>query len=153
MKAILLVGGLGTRLRPLTTNRPKALMPVLNRPFISYQLDLLKKAGVTEVVFAAGHLSERIREIFPLYSRKNFVLRFAREPRPLGTGGGIRFGYGKLSSWADKSEPLFILNGDVLIDIDLNRLLGFHRSNKSQCTIAVKKVEDPTNFGVVEFKA
>lgn len=149
MRAILLVGGLGTRLRPLTENRPKALIPVLNRPFISYLLDHLKEAGVTDVVFAAGHLAEPIKRIFPTYSTKNFRLHFAEELRPLGTGGAIRFAFERFKHKNDP-RPVLVFNGDVLFDLSLKRFNVFHRQKKSSCTIALKKVDNPAAFGVVE---
>jgi mannose-1-phosphate guanylyltransferase len=149
VRAILLVGGLGTRLRPLTENRPKALIPVLNRPFISYLLDHLKEAGVTDVVFAAGHLAEPIKRIFPTYSTKNFRLHFAEELRPLGTGGAIRFAFERFKHKNDP-RPVLVFNGDVLFDLSLKRFNVFHRQKKSSCTIALKKVDNPAAFGVVE---
>ncbi len=151
MKAILLVGGQGTRLRPLTENRPKALVPVLNRPFISYLLDSLKEAGVTDVAFAAGHLASPIKRIFPKYQKRDFRLHFAEEPGPLGTGGAIRFAYEKLKKTS--GEPVLVINGDVLFDISLKEFIGYHKLKNAECSIALKKVEDPAAFGVVEIDA
>lgn len=142
MRAILLVGGLGTRLRPLTSTRPKALMPVLNRPFLSYLLDSLGEENVTEIILAAGHQAKPLTKHFP-------KLRHAIEPEPLGTGGAIRFAFEKFRKKNDPS-PVLIFNGDVLFDLSLKEFIEFHDAKKSQCTIALKKMADPTAFGVVQ---
>src|SRR5687768_16600376 len=118
MRALLLVGGLGTRLRPLTSTRPKALMPLLNRPFLSYLLDSLDDAGINDVVLAAGHQAKPLKKYFP-------KLRHAIEPEPLGTGGAIRFGFEKFRSKTDPS-PVLIFNGDVLFDLSLKDFIAFH---------------------------
>lgn len=149
MKAILLVGGQGTRLRPLTENRPKALIPILNKPFISYLLDHLKEAGVQDVMFAAGHLAEPIKKIFPTYASKKFRLHFAVEPTPLGTGGAIRFAYDKFKK-SESAEPVLVFNGDVLFDLSLTDFIKHHLSVKAEASIALKKVEHPEAFGVIE---
>jgi mannose-1-phosphate guanylyltransferase len=149
MRAILLVGGFGTRLRPLTVNRPKALIPILNRPFISFLLDLLKDAGVSEVVFAAGHLAAPLRSIFPAYQSKSFKLHLALEPRPLGTGGAIRFAYERFSN-KKSDEPVLVLNGDVLMDFDARRFIAQHKKKGAAASVVLKRMPDPVAFGVVK---
>jgi NDP-sugar pyrophosphorylase family protein len=140
VKAILLVGGQGTRLRPLTENRPKALIPILNKPFISYLLDHLKEAGVQDVMFAAGHLAEPIKKIFPTYASKKFRLHFAVEPTPLGTGGAIRFAYDKFKK-SESAEPVLVFNGDVLFDLSLTDFINHQ--------VTLKGLEGGVNYTMV----
>lgn len=149
MKAIILAGGLATRLRPLTLHQPKALMPLLDRPFISYQFDLLVAAGVTEVVMAAGYLADVLKKNCPRDT--SLKIYFSVEDSPLGTGGAIRLAYEQFPS----KEPTSILvfNGDVLFDIDVKTYFAFHKQNKAQGSIALKKVDDPVRFGVVDIDA
>lgn len=154
MKAIILVGGYGTRLRPLTLKTPKALLPVHNKPFIYYQLDLLQSAGVKEVAFASGHLSSRLKQVVPKLGFRKMKFYFPIEKNPLGTGGAIRFAYDHLKSKTLKStEPIFVFNGDVFLDIPLNKFLKYHQKHKSECSIALTKVPDGTPFGVVRTKS
>lgn len=150
MKAILLVGGLGTRLRPLTLSEPKALLPILNRPFLSYQLDLLKEAGVKDVVLSAGKNSRAWEKSFWKIRQRGLRLHFCYEPSPLGTGGGIRYAYEflKRNSLIDK-DPLLVFNGDVFFDIDLQHFLNFHNRKGASVTIAMTRVEDPRRFGLI----
>ncbi|MBL0059890.1 MAG: nucleotidyltransferase family protein [Elusimicrobia bacterium] len=131
MKALILLGGLGTRLRPLTVDRPKPLLPILNRPFIAYQIDLLKKFGVREVVLGLGHKATAFRR--QLGTGKEWGVKFiySLEKEPLGTGGAIRHALDHLNG------PAFILNGDVLSDFDLKALAETHRKAKADATLAL----------------
>lgn len=148
--AVLLVGGLGTRLRPLTLHRPKALMPVLNKPFLSYQFDLLKKAGVSHVALAANPKFKKWKKDLLRIVPKGIKLHFAFEPEPLGTGGAIRFGYDYLlKSSRQTFETVIVFNGDVLFEINLNSLVHYHRKRKSDGTIALTPVSDISRYGVV----
>lgn len=144
MNALILLGGLGSRLRPLTLSRPKPLLPILNRPLISYQIDLLKKFGVRKVVLALGHQSSHFRR--HLGTGKAWGVRFVYsfERVPLGTGGAIRHALPHLTG------PAFILNGDVLSDFDLDRMTFHHRRTKADATLALVEVSDPSAFGLVE---
>jgi NDP-sugar pyrophosphorylase family protein len=149
--AIILIGGFGTRLRPLTLKQPKALMPVLNRPFLSYQLDILKEAGVTDVVLAAGQHSKpwsaALRRVCPPRLR----MHFAFEPAPLGTAGAIRFAYDTLKKKNKTiNGPILVFNGDVFFNLPVREFVAFHKDNGSQATVALTPVEDPSRFGVVE---
>ncbi len=147
--AIILVGGFGTRLRPLTLHRPKALMPILNRPFLSYQFDILKKAGVRSVVLAANPAFKKWKRAINALVPKGMSLYFAFEPKPLGTGGAIRFGYDFLKKKVPLHSSVFVLNGDVLIDIDLKKVLTRHKARRSSCSLVLTVVPDISRFGLV----
>jgi NDP-sugar pyrophosphorylase family protein len=144
MKALILLGGLGTRLRPLTAHCPKPLLPILNRPFISYQLDLLKKYGVRDVVLALGHKAGHFRRELGDGKRWGVRFTYSLERKPLGTGGAIRLALPHLRG------PAIILNGDVLSDFDLGRLAATHRRRRSDATLALVEVKNPSAYGLVE---
>lgn len=151
MKAILLIGGFGTRLRPLTLTRPKALLPVLNRPFLSYQLELLAEAGVSDVMLACGKHMAAFRKAFLALAPKRMKMHFAFEPDPLGTGGAIRFAHDKLKKMVHPDfAPVLVFNGDVFFDLPVNEFIRFHLTNRAEGTIALTRVEDPSRFGLVE---
>lgn len=150
MIAILLVGGFGTRLRPLTLNRAKGLLPVLNRPFLSYQLDLLREGGVTDAVLAAGRHARQWEKGLRGITPRGLRLHFAYEPAPLGTGGAIRFAYDAARRRLPVDGPVVVLNGDVFLDLDIRKFSAFHRARGSQATIALTEVDDPSRFGVVK---
>lgn len=149
MIALLLVGGQGTRLRPLTLGRPKGLIPVLNRPFLSYQLDLLKEAGVRDVVLAAGRHARQWEAALRSVG-KGLRFHFAYEPQPLGTGGAIRFAFDSLDRRRPVNEPVLVFNGDVFFELDIPAFEAFHRRRGSVCSIALIKVDDTSRFGVVK---
>ncbi len=151
MNAILLVGGLGTRLRPLTLHRPKALLPVLNKPFLNYQLDILKEAGVKHVMLAAGpeaeHWERALRHVKP----KGLHLHFWYEKVRLGTGGAIRFAFDELRQRRLASpDPVLVLNGDILLELDVKRFLAFHRNRKACGSLALTRVADPSRYGLIK---
>lgn len=147
MKALILLGGLGTRLRPLTLDCPKPLLPILNRPFLSYQIDLLKKFGVRDVVLALGHKAAHFRR--RLGDGRTWGVRFAYsvETEPLGTGGAIRRALDHVT------DRVVILNGDVLSDFDLSRISSQHERLRAQGTLALVEVKDPSAYGLVETRA
>jgi NDP-sugar pyrophosphorylase family protein len=143
VKAVVLVGGEGTRLRPLTFTTPKSLLPIANVAFLERQLTWLVAHGVTEVVLSLGYLPDAFREHFPDDRFGDVALRYAVEEKPLGTAGGIRYA-------ADGIDDRFVVcNGDVLTDLDLSALVDFHASTGSEATIALTRVPDPSAFGVV----
>jgi len=144
MKAVVLLGGLGSRLKPLTLERPKPLISIMNRPFITYQIDLLKRFGVRDVVLALGHKAAFFKRA--LGDGKKFGVRFtySLEKEPLGTGGAIRLALQHIKG------PTFVLNGDVLSDFDLEKMAREHRVKKSDATLALVSVENPSAFGSVE---
>ncbi|MFZ4515773.1 MAG: sugar phosphate nucleotidyltransferase [Acidimicrobiia bacterium] len=143
MKAIVLVGGEGTRLRPLTLTTPKPLLPIANVPFLERQLRWLERSGVTDVVLSLGYLPEAFRAHFPGSKFGEMRLEYAVEETPLGTAGGIRF------AAASVDERVIVCNGDVLTTLDLPALIAFHESRHAEATIALTQVQDPSAFGVV----
>lgn len=147
MKALILLGGLGSRLRPLTSHRPKPLLPILNRPFIGYQIDLLKKYGVKDVVLALGHKAAHFRRALGNGQRWGVRFTYSLEKEPLGTGGAIRLALPHLRG------PAYILNGDVLSDFNLGQLAATHHLRRADATLALVDVEDPSAFGLVETNA
>jgi mannose-1-phosphate guanylyltransferase len=142
MQALILVGGEGTRLRPLTLKRPKPVLPLVGKPFISYMLDWLREHGVDEVVMACGFEPDALRETIGSGDAGQRV-RYVVEPDPRGTAGAIRFAKPELQ------ERFFVLNGDVLCDLDLTALMNEHTSNQALATIGLYPVPDATGYGVV----
>jgi len=138
MMAVILIGGRGTRLRPFTMDTPKPLLPVLNRPFLLYQLDLLKKHGVKKVLLCTSYMARDFRSL--LGARVEYV----HEKTPLGTGGALRNALDKLG------ETTLVLNGDIFHQLDVSAFLRQHRKNKADLSIALTRVKDPTLYGVVE---
>jgi NDP-sugar pyrophosphorylase family protein len=143
-QAIILAGGAGTRLRPLTTALPKPVVPLLNRPFLSYQLALLRQHGVTDVVLSCSYRTDDVRAALGNGEAFGMKLRYAVEVEPLGTGGGVR-------NAADLEQGgLFVLNGDILTDADLGAMRAFHAASGSRTTIVLTRVENPRAYGLVE---
>lgn len=144
MKGIIIAGGLGTRLRPLTYRRPKPLIPVANRPFLEYQVAHLRKHGIDDIVFATNYMSEQIEAHFGDGMRFGVRMRYALEDQPLGTGGAIR-------NAADlfPGETVVVFNGDVLTDFDIGAVLTFHMKKRAAATIFLSEVPSPHPFGVL----
>ncbi|MFN0118615.1 MAG: sugar phosphate nucleotidyltransferase [Elusimicrobiota bacterium] len=150
MNAIILLGGLGTRLRPLTILKPKALLPILNKPFLSYQFDLLRRSGIKNVVLAAGMANLPFKKEFLALGGRGLNVKICFEPFPLGTGGAIKFGYEQLLKYFPPSAvPVFVMNGDVFINLDIKSFFKKHLLNKAVVSIALTKVKDPSQFGVI----
>jgi NDP-sugar pyrophosphorylase family protein len=147
MKAVILVGGEGTRLRPLTLGTPKPVVPVVDRPFLRHQLDLLLRAGVRDVVFSVAYRPERIEAIFGDGASLGMRIRYAFEETPLGTGGAVK----NAEPYLD--ERTIVLNGDVLTDADLPGILAAHRSAGAAATIVLAPVPNPAAYGLVETEA
>jgi mannose-1-phosphate guanylyltransferase len=146
MQAVILVGGLGTRLRPITYDIPKALVPLRNQPFIGYMMDMLRAGGVDGVILAMGYLPDQIQDYFATREDlKDFPINYAVEDRPLGTAGGIK----NAERYLD-GGPLVVVNGDVLTGTDLRSAIELHESSDSLATITLTSVEDPTAYGLVE---
>lgn len=145
MKALVLAGGFGTRLRPLSCTRPKLLLPVANQPLIDWTLKGLSDYGLDTVVLAVNYMAEAlVRYLGP--TKFNLGILYSREERPLGTGGPIR----RAESFLGDGEPFMVLNGDVISDIDYSRLLEFHREKGGLATITLFEVPDPSRYGAVE---
>ncbi len=144
MKAVILVGGEATRLRPLTYNTPKAMVPVLNKPFLEHVIGHLSEHQVKDIVLAQGRLSQPIEGYFGDGSRFGVRLIYLRENKPLGTGGAIKNAEGYLD------ETFLVLNGDIFTDLDITAMISFHRERKAKVTIALTPVDDPTSYGLIE---
>jgi mannose-1-phosphate guanylyltransferase len=142
LPAVILVGGEGTRLRPLTERTPKPMLPLLGRPLLSYTFDHLRAAGVERATLACGYLPTGIKDHFGL-EYEGMSLEYRTEPEPLGTGGGIRF------AAAELDETFFALNGDSLREADLGALVAFHRARGASATILLAPVDDVSCYGVV----
>jgi NDP-sugar pyrophosphorylase family protein len=149
MRAILLAGGKGTRLRPLTLHTPKPIVPIFDRPFLRYQIDLLRQVPeIDEIVLSLNYQPRRIEEVFGDGSNLGVHLSYVVEPNPLGTGGAIKFAAGDY-----KGEPLVVFNGDVFTSVDLPAVIAQHRERKAQATIVLTPVDNPTAYGLVETDA
>jgi mannose-1-phosphate guanylyltransferase len=143
MQALVLAGGEGTRLRPLTATLPKPVIPLAGRPFISYMIDWLGSHGVDEVILACGFMADALREALGEGEPGGPRLRYLTEPEPLGTAGAIRFA-------ADLLEERFLaLNGDVLADLDLTALVREHESRRARATLGLHPVKDTSAYGLV----
>ncbi len=148
MQAIVLVGGKGTRLRPLTDSTPKPALTLVDRPFLAYMIEWLAGHGVSEVVLACGFLPDVLREALTGEEERAGVrIRYAVEPEPLGTAGAIRFAADQLGD--DLGETFLALNGDVLTDLDLSALRRAHDERGAAATIGLHPVEDSSAFGLV----
>jgi mannose-1-phosphate guanylyltransferase len=145
MKAILLAGGQGTRLRPLTLDTPKPVVPIFDRPFLTYQIDLLKQVPeIDEVVLSLNYQPEAIAAVFGDGAALGIQIRYVVEPQPLGTAGGIKFAARGLEG------PIVVFNGDVLTSIDLGAVIRLHRERQARATIVLTPVDNPSAFGLVE---
>ncbi len=143
MKAVILAGGEGTRLRPLTSNQPKPMMPVANRPMMEHIVRLLAEHGFDEIVVTVAFLANQIRTYFGDGAELGVEMRYATEDTPLGTAGSVR-------NAADELDDTFlVIAGDVLTDVDLSELVAAHKASGALGTIALKRVEDPVEFGIV----
>jgi mannose-1-phosphate guanylyltransferase len=147
MKAIILAGGEGTRLRPLTLSLPKPVVPVVDRPFLRHQLDLLARVGVRDIVFSVAYRPERVRSVFGDGSAHGVSIQYAVEDSPLGTGGAVRNALDLLD------ERTIVLNGDVLTNVDLATVLATHDASGAAATLVLTPVPNPAAYGLVETDA
>lgn len=146
MKAILLAGGKGTRLRPLTLHTPKPIVPIFDRPFLRYQIDLLRQVPeIDEIVLSLNYQPRRIEEVFRDGADLGVHLSYVVEPVPLGTGGGIKFAAGEA-----RGEPIVVFNGDVFTAVDLAGVIALHRERRAKATIVLTPVDNPSAYGLVE---
>lgn len=147
MQALILAGGEGTRLRPLTSATPKPVVPLVDRPFIVFMIDWLRRHGVDDVIMSCGHLADGVRDVLGDGSGVGVRLRYVEEPKPLGTGGALKFA----EEWLD--ERFLMLNGDVLTDLDLSSQLAEHARTGARATLALYPVDDPSAYGLVRLEA
>lgn len=144
MKGLILAGGKGTRLRPLTLHTPKPIVPVANRPFLFYQLDLMTSAGIREIILSLSYQPRKIEDLLKDGADFGLLVRYAVESAPLGTAGAFK----NAESWID--GPTVVFNGDVLTGLDLPSVIETHKSRGSIATLVLKEVDDPTAYGLVE---
>jgi mannose-1-phosphate guanylyltransferase len=142
VQALILAGGEGTRLRPLTYTVPKPVLPLAGRPHIAYVIDWLARHGVDDVIISCGHLAEGMRSALAALET-GVQIRFAEEPDARGTAGAIRFAEEMLA------DRFLVLNGDILCDLDLTAQIEQHDSTGARATIALYPVEDPTGYGLI----
>lgn len=144
--ALILCGGKGTRLRPITYETPKALVPVHGKPLIEHLFDLLKKYGVDDIVLSVGHMKEKIINEKGSWSRLGLNISFVEEGKPLGTGGPLRLARGKLT------KTFIVSNGDELKNINVVDMYESHKKNRALATIALTTVKDPSRYGVARLE-
>jgi mannose-1-phosphate guanylyltransferase len=145
MRAVVLVGGQGSRLRPITYDVPKAMVPLRNQPFMGYMMDFLRAAGLEGAVLSLGYLPDPIQEYFDQKDLDGFSIDYAVEDTALGTAGGIKNAEGYLDG-----GPFVVVNGDVLAGMDLRVAIEKHKESDALATIVLTSVEDPTAYGLVE---
>ncbi|HUV79722.1 MAG TPA: NDP-sugar synthase [Candidatus Bathyarchaeia archaeon] len=142
-RAVILAGGHGTRLRPLTFNMPKAMIPLVNKPVIDYILDYLVGYGLKEIVITTNYLREQT--MIYLSSRKDLKLSYPEEPSPLGTAGSVKN--------AKITDTMVIIQGDNITEIDMGKLIAFHKAHEGLVTIALLPVPNPSLYGIAEIEA
>jgi NDP-sugar pyrophosphorylase family protein len=145
-KAVLLLGGKGTRFRPITYEMPKALLPVQGKTVPEHLFELFKKYHITEYIFSIGYLGDKIIEYYGDGSKFGVKITYSKEEEPLGSAGAI-----KLAA-KDLKDPFIVTNGDELKDIDLEEMYLFHKQNKALVTAALTTVEDPSAYGVAKLE-
>jgi mannose-1-phosphate guanylyltransferase / phosphomannomutase len=143
VKAVVMAGGEGTRLRPLTSNQPKPMMPMANRPLMEHVVRRLALHGIDDIVVTVAFLASHIRNYFGDGSELGVSMRYATEETPLGTAGSVR------NAAAELDDTFLVISGDVLSDIDLDAVVKAHRSSGALATIALRRVENPVDFGIV----
>jgi NDP-sugar pyrophosphorylase family protein len=147
MQALILAGGKGTRLRPLTVYTPKPIVPFLNRPFLLYQIEILRRAGIENITLSLSYQPDKIEHILGDGSDYGVNLRFITEPHPMGTGGAYKF------AADDIRETTVVFNGDILTDLNIAKVVEFHKLKHAAATIVLAPVEDPSAYGLVETAA
>ena len=145
--AIILAGGMGTRLKTIISDLPKPMAPIMNVPFLTYQLNYLKHFGIKKVIFSVGYLSEKIIAHYN-QSFENINIEYSIEKNPLGTGGGIRMAMSNL-----KEDLVLILNGDSFFDLDLEQFYNLHLEQKSDFSLALRYVNNSERYGNIEFNS
>ncbi len=143
MKAVIMAGGKGTRLRPLTSNQPKPMISIANKPCMEHIVNLLQRHGLTDIVVTVEFLPEEIQDYFGDGSAWDVKLAYSVEEEPLGTAGSVKFAEDRLN------ERFVIVSGDGLTDLDLTEVIAFHEERGAEATLVLKKVDDPSEFGIV----
>ena len=145
LKALILAGGFGTRLRPLSCTRPKLLFPVMNKPILDWTLEKLAKNGVKEVMLAVNYMAENLMQHYGNSKYKMKIL-YSKEDRPLGTAGPVK----NAEKLIGHEEPFLVLNGDILTNMNYTELIEKHRENDTVATITLCEVDDPSRYGIAE---
>ncbi|MEM3536787.1 MAG: nucleotidyltransferase family protein, partial [Candidatus Bathyarchaeia archaeon] len=147
LKALILAGGFGTRLRPLSCTRPKILFPIINKPMLQWTFEKLSKSNIKEVILAVNHQTEAYIKMHKI-PKNGLSIRYSRDPfkKPLGTGGPIK----KAEKLIGYEESFLVLNGDIFADVNYAEIVKMHRENSAVATIALHTVEDPSRYGVAE---
>jgi mannose-1-phosphate guanylyltransferase/phosphomannomutase len=143
VKAVIMAGGEGTRLRPLTSNSPKPLLPVADKPMMEHVIDLLRRHGLTDIVVTVAFMANAIRDYFGDGGEFGVRLTYVDEPTPLGTAGSVR------NAAEHLDDRFLVISGDVITDIDLSHVVAFHEAREALATIAITPVEKPLEFGIV----
>lgn len=144
MQALILAGGKGTRLRPLTVYTPKPIVPICNRPFLLYQIDTLRRAGITDITLSLSYQPNKIEQLLGDGSEFGVKLKYTVEPQPMGTAGAYKFAEDLIR------EPTVVFNGDILTDLDLKTVIREHTEHKATATIVLTPVDNPSSYGLVE---
>lgn len=144
MQALILAGGKGTRLRPLTVYTPKPIVPICNRPFLLYQIDTLKRAGITDITLSLSYQPHKIEQQLGDGSDFGVNLKYTVEPQPMGTAGAYKYAEDLIR------EPTVVFNGDILTDLDLKTVIREHNDRQATATIVLTPVENPSAYGLVE---
>lgn len=143
MKAVIMAGGEGSRLRPLTCNRPKPMVPILDRPVMHHGIELLKRHGITKIAVTLQYLPEAVKDYFGDGCQYDVELHYFVEETPLGTAGSVK----NAASFLD--ETFVVISGDALTDIDLGQAVAFHRERQALATLVLTRVDCPLEYGVV----
>jgi mannose-1-phosphate guanylyltransferase len=144
MQALILAGGKGTRLRPLTVYTPKPIVPVLNKPFLLYQIEILRRAGIKDITLSLSYQPDKIEHLLGDGSDYGVKLRFVTEPSPMGTGGAYKFAADAIR------ETTIVFNGDIITDLDISKVIELHKEKKAEATLTLVPVENPAAYGLVE---
>src|SRR4029078_7463002 len=144
MQALILAGGKGTRLRPLTVYTPKPIVPICNRPFLLYQIDTLRRAGVTDITLSLSYQPEKIEQQLGDGSSFGVKLKYTVEPQPMGTAGAYKFAEDLIR------EPTVVFNGDILTDRDLKAMIRQLKERKATASVVLAPVENHQSYGLVD---
>lgn len=144
MQALILAGGKGTRLRPLTVHTPKPIVPICNRPFLLYQIETLQRAGITDITLSLSYQPHKIEQLLGDGSEYGVHLKYTVEPQPMGTAGAYKFAEEFIR------EPTVVFNGDILTDLDLQTVIRQHQARRATATIVLTPVANPSAYGLVE---
>jgi mannose-1-phosphate guanylyltransferase/phosphomannomutase len=144
MKAVVMAGGEGSRLRPLTINRPKPMVPIVNKPVMEHVLDLLRRHGILDVVVTVQYLASVIQDYFGDGSSHGMNISYSVEETPLGTAGSV-----KLAEELLRDDTFIVISGDALTDFDLGKIIASHKERKAKATLTLYHVPNPLEYGVV----